>query len=794
MKLNALSLALAACFPVPLVFAQQEVPTASEPAAPAPDAAEAVPAEPADAPDTEAAVSPDLDGGIEEIIVTAQKRKESLSAVPMSISALSGDDLAKQGINSVGDLAKIVPGFRYTQSVYSTPIYSIRGIGFNENSIGAKPNVSVYVDEVPLAFPVVTLGASLDAQRVEILKGPQGTLFGQNSTGGAVNYIANKPTEQCEGGVSEEYGSFNTAIVEAYVSGPLAETLRGRIAVKSEQGGAWQQSHTSDRETGKRDKLSGRALLDWTPLDALKVALNLNGYVDRSDEQAGQFIAFKPLSPGLVQYIPPGLVNYPRAPKDNRAADWGPDDNYERDNRFWQASLRADYGLSETLTLTAISAYSKFDQNRYIDSDGTSFQDIAYFTDGRIESLNQELRLTGSAGAHTRWIVGANYTDDDVEQIDSGDVTDNGNAYALVPAGSTPFFTYRSSSAETFKDWGVFGNVDHDFTSTLTGHLAARYTESKIDFAGCTQDFGDNQLASSWNTAFGSSVAAGECITFNPFPTPGVVNKSLDEDNTSWRVGLDWKAADALLVYGNVSKGYKSGSFPNLSAFSADQYEPVKQESVVAYELGFKHTADSRKLRVEGAAFYYDYKDKQVRGRRVVPVFNALEALVNVPKSTVQGAELQVTWLPVGGLTTTVGLTYVDSEIGNFSNYGPYGQLSDFDGERFPLTPQWQGFADLQYEWPLGETWLAFAGGNLSHQGKTYGTLGEIEALKIDAYTLLDLRTGVESQDSRWRITLWGRNVTDEYYWTLAEHVSNTDARFTGMPATYGVSVAFRYR
>ena len=158
---------------------------------------------------------------LEEVVVTAQKRQESINSVPMTINAVSGEQLLAQGIHSVGDLAKIAPGFHYTPSPYSTPIYSIRGIGFNESSLGAKPNVSVYVDEVPLAFPIVTAGVALDLERVEILKGPQGTLFGQNSTGGAINYIAAKPTNQLEAGVNAEYGRFNEANLEGFVSGAV---------------------------------------------------------------------------------------------------------------------------------------------------------------------------------------------------------------------------------------------------------------------------------------------------------------------------------------------------------------------------------------------------------------------------------------------------------------------------------------------------------------------------------------------------------------------------------------------
>ena len=282
-------------------------------------------------------------------------------------------------------------------------------------------------------------------------------------------------------------------------------------------------------------------------------------------------------------------------------------------------------------------------------------------------------------------------------------------------------------------------------------------------------------------------------MTLSPTFTTGLVGKSLDETNTSWRTGVDWKPTKDTLLYVNVSKGYKSGSFPILSASTSTQLNPVTQESVLAYEAGFKLKTLGQTLQINGAVFYYDYKDKQIRGRVVVPVFGPLEGLVNVPKSEVSGAELQLNWVAFQGFTANIGLTYIDSKVKDFANYDPYGEAKTFDDEAFPLTPKWQGTADLQYEWPVGETLDAFVGTNVSHQSSTYGSFGEIPLLKIDPYTLLDLRAGVRTSDGRWSFNAWGRNVTDKYYWTLADHFSDTTVRFAGMPRTYGIGVTYRY-
>lgn len=726
---------------------------------------------------------------IVDIVVTAQKRSESLSRVPMSVSAASGDHLRAVGITNVGDLQKIVPGFRYTPSAYSTPIYSIRGIGFNESSLGAKPNVSVYIDEVPLPLSILTRGASLDLERVEVLKGPQGTLFGSNTTGGAINFIAAKPTDTVQAGLDMSYGRFDEMELSGFVSGPVTDTLGVRAAASVSQGGAWQRSYTRDASHGRQDMVNGRLLFDWKPSDDVRFALNIHHLHDGGDELAAHLIAITPLAPSRAFRIPL-IINYPLAPRQNRAADFNPERDYRRDNDQTQVSLRGDFDITDTMTITSITSYLDFTQYRNVDPDGTALENIEYTTVAAIRNFNQEFRVAGQTGP-AKWIVGVNYEKIKVDQVDTGRVTYDTNAYALGP--NNPFFDYYNSSLQRFDTKGVFANLDVDIADTLTAHAAARYTKTTIDFSGCTGDAGNGVLARGWNAVFGTNVQPGACVTLDAMFKAGPVSRSLAQDNISWRAGLDYKPSADLLFYANVSRGYKAGSYPILSASSASQLNPVTQESVTAYEAGFKATLANRTLQVSGAAFYYDYKDKQVRGRVIVPVFGPIEALVNVPKSTVKGAELQILWKPVRGLTVNLSGTYVDSEIRqDFTNYDPFGVLRNFGGEPFPLTSKFQGDADLAYETPVSGRVDAFVGANLNYQSRTNGGLGQLSLLKIDAYALLDLRAGVKAADGRWRLSIWGRNVTNRYYWTIAEHIADTTVRYTGKPATYGATLSLR--
>jgi outer membrane receptor protein involved in Fe transport len=723
--------------------------------------------------------------GIDDIVVTAERRQESVNTVPLSINAVSADQLRNENITSVADLQKIVPGFHFSEGTYAAPVYAIRGIGFNESSLGAKPDVSLSQDEVPLPFPIMSAGVGLDLARVEVLKGPQGTLYGQNATGGAINYISAKPGTSFEAGADLSYGRFNDVNATAFVSGPINDVLAARFALGTEQSDGWQKSVTRGDTLGAKHKTEGRFLLDWHPSDRFKAELSLNADIDRSDTQAAQYIALTSLggTAAVAKYVPL-LLTYPVAPKNDQAADWVANAPLHNNNPFYQAALHAEYALTDSVTLTSISSYAKYFEDRWQSADGTSYQNELYHTLGKIDVATQELRLSGNAGdAH--WIFGGNYEYDQTSQQDNGYVDYDTNAYALAPFG-LPFYTYYNLSRETFKTEAVFASVDYSLTDDLIAHGAIRYTRADISYNGCTGDGGDGALSLDFSN-FGNYLrsfaglpplpapATGACVTLNNNYAPGLASSTLNETNLPWRVGMDWTPREGTMLYANVSKGYKSGSYPILSASVDSQVEPVRQESVLAYEAGVKLAAIENVLQVNAAGFYYDYTDKQLRGRIVVPVFGALETLVNVPKSSVYGAETDITWKPIAGLSTTLGATLVQSQIlDGFTNYNPFGVLQNFNHESFPLTPKWQGFVDGQYDWSLGGGLMAFAGANYAYQSETNGGLGEQAILKIAPYGLLD-------------------NVTNKYYWTNADHIADTSVRFTGMPATYGLSISYRY-
>lgn len=742
---------------------------------------------------------------VPEVIVTAQKREENLDTVPMSITAMSGEQLRRAGIRDVRDLIKVSPSFSYADSYVGSPIYTLRGIGFSDISLGGRSTVSLYLDEAPIPFAIEGRGVILDLERLEILKGPQGTLFGQNATGGAINFIAAKPTKSFAAGFDASYGTFSASDLTGFISGPLADTLAVRLAVQTIRSEPWQRSYTKAAGTGADDVQNARLTVAWAPTDQLKVQVSLNGSDDQSDSQAGQLIGISPALPAAAPFVP-GLLSYPMAPATARAADFNPGNDYGKNNRFRQLSARVDYTQSDALALTSITSVSQFDQDQFLDIDGTTLDNFSRSTKGKIKSFYEELRIDGILNSKTKYTAGVSYSTDDVGEFSQNNFIQSSQSLTFVGFGLPILKGFGDSNSQESKSSAIFANVDYSLNEQVNISGGLRYTASDNQFEGCTSDPGDGSSSAIFGTFWNSfraqmgkplnpPIARGGCLTANAVLTPGLVVDSLAETNVSWRLGAEWTPRERTLLYANVSKGYKAGGFPALGATSASQYLPATQESVVAYEAGFKATTGDRRLHIDGAVFYYDYQDKQILGRVLDPLFGPLLQMINVPESRVTGAELQASWFPIDGLSLTTGVSYIDSEIlGGFVNYKPDGVLANLGGEAFPNTPKWQIVSDLDYRWAINENLNGFVGGLLTHQDKTNSQLGELPSLNVKAYTLVDVRAGVESQNGNWRLSAWGRNVGDVYYWTAANRNLDTTVRFTGRPATYGVNLSYRFK
>ena len=469
-----------------------------------------------------------------------------------------------------------------------------------------------------------------------------------------------------------------------------------------------------------------------------------------------------------------------------------------------QANGRIDYDLSDDFKLTSLTSYSHYKENQLFTNTGTNLPSYTR-SRGKVDTLFQELRVAGSFLDHGQVIVGANLERDHVYQGNSPFQTGGTIAYSFVPLGLPVFSNFFEFTDQHSNSKAVFGNLDYDLTDTVRIYGGARYTSARTHFTGCSNDSGDgvasadfigfyNFIRSQIGLPALPPAARGACLTSGPAIAPMLADNRLREHNVSWRGGLDWKPAPSTLLYFNVSRGYKQGNFPDLGATQVVQYSAAKQESVTAYEAGFKTHALLPSLQINGAVFHYDYRDKQVFGYFIDQVFGPINRLVNIPKSRINGAELEVSWMVAKGLTLSANGSYISSRIlDNYTNFNAFAQSQNFGGEAFPNTPKWSGASSLDYRFPLSDSFDGFAGGDVTYQSQTNSQLGDQPLTYVKHYALLDLRAGVEAPDGRWKVSVYGRNVTNEYYWTAAYRITDTSVRYAGRPATYGVAVNFKF-
>lgn len=758
-----------------------------------------------------------------EIIVTANKREENLNKVGLSITAVSGEALAEKRLTSVQDIAAVVPGLKFADSGVGTPIYTLRGVGFNESSLGVYPSVSVYLDESPLPFPVLTLHAAFDLQRVEALKGPQGTLFGENATGGAINYVAAKPTDVLRYGGDISYGRFNEIGGNAFISGPLGGGFSARIAVTALHRDGWQQSLSRPGDTNAAaGYLAGRFSLAYHD-EGLNVLWTVNAWRDTSQPQVPQFIALRPQIVGSQQAAE---VAAPFADGNPRLGDWNTTGAFTNDaprseRRYLESALKVSKDIGTTATITSLTSYQVLYQPfDYEDLDGTAgaISNLGPNT-AHVHSFNQELRISNQGKSALRWVAGANFESTKADENQSNDFSGSSqNNPANLNITTTGDHVHQS-----FVNWALFGNVNYDVSSAVTLKGGLRYTKTRDTADICGYSPGDGNVAKLFNiianffTAPGvpfTPIGTGDCYVLNFQGIPGqVFHDTLSQHNLSWLAGLDYHVDGSNMLYANVSRGYKAGSFPTVQGSKFVEDLPVTQEAVTAYEVGFKGAFADRKVRLNAAAFYYAYDDKQVRGKLVDPIFNILDTLLNVPKSRIYGMEGDINLHPVSELTLGGSVTYLNSKIlshggQDFTGPNVYGLNQNFTGTNLPFTPNWSYSLNAEWRHEIAKGNKVFAGIDVRGQSASTSALGgktiTFEPLAVrhigstdlpfvlPAYATVDGRFGFQFADNGPTISVWGKNILNKLYFTNANQYLDATVRFAGMPATYGVTISFK--
>lgn len=817
---------------------------------------------------------PDASMKLGSITVTAQRREESANDVPMSIQAFGGDQLDVLRVNEVDDLQALVPSFSVSQSYQGVPTYTLRGIGFNTINVSATSTVGTYVDEVAYPYPFMNSGPMFDIERVEVLKGPQGTLFGRNTTAGLINVVTNKPVDEFQASVSADVGNYDTWNLEGMVNLPLAENLQARFAIRSENSDeGWQESISRGEDRGTVDKLGFRAALAFQPTDKLEIDLSYNGWINKSDTIAGQAIGLTPntdptfIVPGTngpataSGFNQPGLVDFINGnfPTSAEQADWAPyalrsadigagagiDGPHEEDSKFDALKLGVSYEFDNDMRLVSLTGYNKLEREAVLDWSGAPYQILLQDIEGEIKSFSQELRLEGGTD-RMNWLVGAYYGKDETVDSNRTLLRDNANSYFVSTAaylltvnpaalGFPPELAglvsvlnidpetgqpYSAAdllgSFQTYYDTGdfesttasVFANVDWEISPEFSVTTGLRYTDDQQEYVGCSGDVNGSMQpnVNVFNRVFFTATYSlavppaplleNGCNTYdletNSF---GPVTSDVKEDNVSWRVVGNWtpSSLENMLLFASVSKGYKSASTPVNAASKSEQNAPATQESLLAYEVGMKAGLFDQRMQANASLFYYDYTDKQVSSFFPDPIYRALSRLQNAPEGEAYGLDAELTWLVFEDLTAIAGLTLLQTEYGSFETSDAFGLPTNRQRDPFLYSPETTASLTLLYDRPVSET--LGVRGSLSGRWQSESTAGDPDDpfYDIDSYGVLNGSVGLYSLDDNWEVSIWGKNLTDEYYWQQIATNANVVLRFAGRPRTFGASLSYRF-
>jgi len=786
---------------------------------------------------THAAQSDAARGALEEIVVTAQRRAESINDVGMSIQAIDAESLEALRVTSVRDLTTIVPSFTVSQSYQGVPTYTLRGIGFNTINLSATSTVGTYVDEVAYAYPIMNTGPLMDLERVEVLKGPQGTLYGRNTTAGLINFITAKPTDDFQAGATAEVGNYETYNINGFISGPLTETISARLALSSQNSGeGWQESNSRSERLGEIKKNGARLSLAFDPGENTHIDFSATYWRNETDTVAGQGIGFTPAT-AASPFNAPGLVNYVAGnqPREATNADWAPEavrganigtglgfqGPLREDNPFTGLKLRLDQNLSETVRLVSLTSYNDFERDALSDWSGVPYEILLQHTTGTIESIAEDLHIEGGDDS-MHWLVGGYYANDKIVDGNRTLLGQNANVTLIRTVGqpllATPFnccgytSTDLSQAFRSYEDighietntWSVFANGDWRLNEALRLNAGVRYTEDEQKYHGCSRDFNGNMLpnVNVVNRAlylqtygvFAAPISQGQCNTFDPTTgTFGEVRSTLDEDNLAWRVSLDWNVADQTLMYLSASRGAKAGTTPINAANLARQNAPVKQELLTAYELGLKSTLAGNRVQLNLSGFFYDYQDKQISTYFADPIYTALARLDNVPKSAAYGVEGELTWSPSRSLTLAASALWLHTEIQDYIGTNAAGQPQNFDGAEFIYSPEFQGSLSVIFDHEITDALGLQVTLNTRYQSESNTIFEDLPLYALPSYGLVNASIGLHGRDDRWSVTLWGRNLADEYSWSAVASNANVVVRFPNPPLTYGATLGFKF-
>ena len=727
------------------------------------------------------------------VTVTAQKREETAQEVATSLTVLSGDDLLDKGVGrSASEILNYVPNASAGTQQHGRPRWWIRGVGAGQQQLDLASPIGFYLDEVYISNANATGFPLFDLDRVEVLRGPQGTLWGKNTTGGAISVVSKKPTFAPDGYIKLDYGSYQDRIVEGAIGGTLKEeTLAGRFSFHSEEQG---DGRFNNRFTGKKDgKLKDDALRAQL-LAIISPNFDANVNVHYRDYKTNGAITT------VASYAPSGVFRNGYIPsKDpddvsSNAPNWS-------DTTQTGGVINLKWQLGR-LSLTSISGYEDFDTESLTDSDNTPLEVARGHTKAKSKQWTQEFRLASPKEDKISWVAGLYYFD---ETVDSDAATARlPNGTVLAVAGSSAPTTYADAIYNhKAKSYAVFGSTRVAFTDDLETTFGLRWSTekkdlriSRVQYANATPTFGN--IGAWW-------LPGNVTGTINPSVSNNNFTKTLSKtwDAVTFDVTPEYKLSKSARVYAKYAHGVKSGGF-NTAATDVRALLEVKPEKLDSYELGYKSEWFNRQLIFNANVFHYDYKNDQVNVVGSI-AGAAVSYLQNVADAHVDGSEFELEALPFENFHVVANLGLLKTRFDKFLIVsGPVR-----DGNEFVRSPHVTAQLGADYRIPLSSGGNVVVGGDyrfISHQfyyvnpqsPAQRGPGTEVSLLEQRPYALVNGRLSFSTAGDKQTVTLYVNNLTDKVYKNhslpaFIPGVANGDAVYWAQPRTVGASLTARW-
>ena len=733
---------------------------------------------------------------LEEIVVTATKRSESLQDVGVSVAAFSGEALERLGLKNSDEILLQVPNLEIIANAGATNAnIFLRGIGSAGIAFNIQGGVGLYADEVALNSPVVNILQTYDLERVEVLRGPQNTLYGRNTTGGAVNFVSRRPQVggEANGYVNASYGRFNQFDLDAAYGAPIGENAAIRVSGQGQFRDGIRENLENGRDDVGREKYAGRVQLAFDPSE--QVSVNLKAHLERVRSDNIRFKnvgAYAPdISGGRQQCATPfalGACNngfgFVGSADDREISSDMEDPQNNVNAGGASAQVVAEF---DQFTLTSISAYEENSQELSEDSDAYPGHSFHFWIESEQQQFSQEVRLTSKDDGAFRWILGGYGFWED-------------KTGTTGPTWATPMGTMlvRSTASFDTTTYSAYVDAEYDVSEQVTLKGGFRYSSDNVEghsialFAFESAlgglDVSTPSKSGEMLPDFEDLLAAGEAAGALVLRVGGPENPDANINDTTFnewggKAGIDYRPAEDVLVYGQWSRGFKAGSFPNapMAIMLGLGDVPIRPEIVNSYEAGVKVQFAEGRARFNAAVFFSDYQDQQ-NNEFVDGEFRVINT-----DSEILGAELDLSLLVAEG-------TYIDASLGFLDTEITDSPQQAWVGNKLLNAPDFTANIAVRREWSLGNGAQIGVGADGRFSSKRYFTLNN--AASDGGYFITNAQAWYEfGDDGQYRVSLWGRNIFDELYYNnrflFDDDGGGTDYHTVYMsePATFGVSM-----